>query len=327
MAHAHVQGFRRTERCDLVAIADVSHDNAEAFAAQYGRPRIYSDYEEMLSTERPDIVSICTWPHLHAPMTIAAAEAGARAVHCEKPMAPTWGEARRMHEVCVSRGVQLTFNHQRRFLQPFQTARTMVRDGAVGRVLRLEAQCGDLYDWGTHWIDMLHFYNDETPAEWVLAQIDCRAERKVFGVPLEDQGLCHVKFANGVRGTLVTGHEADIGCANRIIGESGTIEIGWDKPIFRTWLAGQTGWTAVPVSEGIHDHVAHERATADIVHCLDTGERPLLSSHNALRTTEVIFAAYESSRFRGRVDLPLQTDDSALLSMLAERSIGPGRAA
>ena len=59
-------------------------------------PQSTLDYHEMLARENLDIVSICTWPHLHAPMVIAAAEAGVRAIHCEKPMAPTWGEARRM---------------------------------------------------------------------------------------------------------------------------------------------------------------------------------------------------------------------------------------
>jgi len=322
MAHAHVTGFTKTERCDLVAIADISRENAEAFAAQYGGPRIHMDYAEMLAAEKPDIVSICTWPHLHCPMTLAAAEAGVRAIHCEKPMAPTWGEAKRMHETCIARGVQLTFNHQRRFLEPFQTAREMVRSGAIGTLRRLESQCGDLFDWGTHWLDMMFFFNEETPAEWVVGQIDARTTRKVFGVPLEQQGLCHFKFANGVRATLYTGFETDIGCANRLIGDDGIIEIGWGDPVLRMSRWDGRGTEIVPVSEGIHDSAAHARVAADIVHCLDTGDRPLLSSHNAIRSTEVIFATYESSRRRGRVDLPLDTEDSALLAMLAQGLIG-----
>ncbi len=325
MAHAHVQGFAKTGRCELEAIADIRRDNAEAFAAQYGNPAIYEDYREMLAAEKPDIVSICTWPHLHAPMTLAAAEAGVRAIHCEKPMAPTWGEARAMHEACAARGIQLTFNHQRRFLEPFQKARAMILDGAIGSLLRMEAQCADLFDWGTHWLDMLHFFNNDTPAEWVIGQIDCRADRKVFGVPLEGQGLCHLKFANGVRATLVTGHEADIGCAIRIIGTEGVIEIGWDRPVLRAWLKGSPDWAEIAVAEGIHDGVAHERVGADIVKCLDTGDRPLLSSYNAIRSTEVIFAAYESSRTRGRIELPLMTDDSALLTMIEQGLVGPNR--
>src|ERR687885_360701 len=61
--------------CDVVALADIRPENAEAFRAEHGIPdaRIYADYQQMLAEARPDIVSICTWPHLHAPMVIAAA--------------------------------------------------------------------------------------------------------------------------------------------------------------------------------------------------------------------------------------------------------------
>src|SRR5439155_9487653 len=135
------------------AVADIRRESAEAFAAQYGDPAVYVDYREMLAEVKPDVVSVATWPHLHAEMVIAAAEAGARAVHCEKPMAPTWGEARRMVEACAESGTQLTFNHQRRFLEPFQTARRLLRDGTVGDLLRIEGACGDMIDWGTHWRD------------------------------------------------------------------------------------------------------------------------------------------------------------------------------
>src|SRR3954451_9912095 len=143
-------------------------------------------------------------------MVIAAAEGGAKAIHCEKPMAPTWGEARAMARACDERRVQLTFNHQRRFLAPFQTARQLVRDGAIGDLRRIEGACGDIIDWGTHWLDMFFFYNGETPAEWVIGQIDSREDRSVFGLPLETQGLCQVKFQNDVRGVLFTGYDSDI---------------------------------------------------------------------------------------------------------------------
>jgi len=49
----------------------------------------------------------------------------------------------------------------------------------------------------------------------------------------------------------------------------------------------------------------------------------MLSGRRALRATELIFATYESSRRRGRVDLPLDIDDSPLLAMMAEQGIEP----
>ena len=71
-----------------------------------------------------------------------------RAIHCEKPMAPTWGEAKAMHKAAAQKGIQLTFNHQRRFLQPFREARRLAREGAIGRLVRLEGACDNLIDWG-----------------------------------------------------------------------------------------------------------------------------------------------------------------------------------
>ena len=62
----------------------------------------------------------------------------------------------------------------------------------------------------------------------------------------------------------------------------------------------------------------------DLVACLQSGDEPRLSGRTALPATALIFATYESSRRRGRVQLPLDSDDSALIAMLEDGQIGPG---
>ena len=82
MAHSHMHGFQQTGRVDLVAIAEIREDNARLFLDKYeSAATVYTDYREMLAREKPDLVSITTWPHLHAELTVAAAEAGVRAIH------------------------------------------------------------------------------------------------------------------------------------------------------------------------------------------------------------------------------------------------------
>ena len=325
MSHVHVHAYQKTGKCRLAAVADINRANAEAFAAQYGHPAIYTDYQEMLERERPEIVSVCTWPALHAPMVIACAGAGVKAVHCEKPMAPTWGEARRMVEACARAGTQLTFNHQRRFLAPFRVARDLVREGTIGELRRLEAACGDMIDWGTHWIDMCFFYNHDTPATWVLGQIDAREPHSIFGLSVESQGLCQFKFENGVRALLFTGHDHDIGCSNRLIGTEGVVEVHNDAPHVRLRGRGDAHWRTLDTPEGIHGNQAIDRGIADLIDAFEHRREPELSARKALRTTEVIFATYESSRRRARIDLPLTIDDSPLQAMLDAGEIGPGR--
>src|SRR5215204_2850907 len=81
MGHAHARGYAAAPDATIVALADLSQENARAFQAEHGGEQIYQDYREMLAHANLDIVSICTWPHLHAEMVIAAAEAGVKAIH------------------------------------------------------------------------------------------------------------------------------------------------------------------------------------------------------------------------------------------------------
>ncbi len=322
MSHAHARGYNASPDIELTALADIVLENAQAFAKEHGAARVYQDYHEMLEKEQLDMISICTWPHLHAPMVLDCAKSGVRAIHCEKPMATTFGDARRMVEAAEEHGVQLTFNHQRRFGAPFRKAKELLKSGAIGDLQRLEARCSNLYDWGTHWFDMMFFYNDETPVEWVLGQIDVSEARTIFGAWVESQGLSHFKFQNGVYGLLVTGFEAMPVAENRLIGSEGVIEVGGGEgQNLRIWAKGQNDWQSVPDDEGLHSYDAITHGIQDAIDALKTGREPELAARRALRATELIFATWESSRSRGRVTLPLDIEDSPLVARLTQNGI------
>ena len=317
MSNAHAAGYDASPDTKIVALADISVDNAKAFQEKWGGDNIYTDYHEMLRTEDLDFVSISTWPHLHAEMVIAAAQAGVRAIHCEKPMAPTFGECRAMVETCEKHGAQLTFNHQRRFNLPFRKAKELLDSGAIGDLVRLEATCPDLFDWGTHWFDMMCMYNDERNVEWVIGQLDVRKHRVVFGVTLEGHGLSQFQFENGVTGLLMTGTGSSGQMYNRLIGTDGTIEVTSDQDApLRMWGKGQSGWQQVEVDGAMHGMEAVRDGVLDAIDALKTGREPQLAGRRALRATELIFGTYESSRRRARVDFPLEITDSPLHAML-----------
>jgi predicted dehydrogenase len=324
MAHYHYPAFQATDRVELVALADIKDAPAQFFREKHETDaKQYRDYHEMLAKEKPDIVSITTWPHLHAEMSVAAAEAGVRVIHCEKPMAITWGDCRRMKAAADAHGAKLSFGHQRRHIRLFQAVRQAVRDGDIGDLVMVEAQCGNMYDWGTHWLDMMFFYNDETPVEWVIGQIDSRKENRVFGAFMENQGICHFKWQNGVRGLMVTGHEAKIGCVHRLIGTEGVLEVLSERK-YRRLGKGEGEWKEVEVPQG--DLNEHKLSAADIVRQLDEpGHTSLLSADCAIQSTEIIFATYLSSKLRARIDLPLTAEGNALLDLLEAGEIGPSR--
>ena len=313
---AHARGWAASEEVDLVACADPFEEPREKFAGEFGVARAYEDYREMLEKEDLSFVSVCTWIEMHHDMIVDAAKSGVKAIHAEKPMAPTWGAAKSLCQACVEHDVVIAFCHQRRFGAQFVKAKQVLKAGAIGPLYRLEGACPNLFDWGTHWFDMFFFYNDDVPAEWVMGQIDATGGREIFGVPVEGSGLSWIRYRNGVEGLLATGQTALQGCQNRLIGAEGVIEVGGKEQPLRVFSGGK--WT-VPDLEGV---VAHKDATVlsvlDLVDAVKTGREPELSGRKALAATELIFSTYESSRRRGRVALPLEVEDSALLSMLKE---------
>jgi predicted dehydrogenase len=306
MAHFHAAGYTASPDTTLVALADINLDNARAFQARHGGEHIYSDYQEMLTKEHLDIVSICTWPQYHAPMVIAAANAGVKAIHCEKPMTTSYAQALQMVEACEAHGTQLTFNHQRRFGAPFRVAHDMLKSGSIGQLQRMEGTCDNLFDWGTHWFDMFNYYNNETAVKWVIGQVDWRNGTTIFGVTLEDQGISLFTYENGVQGLLLTGYGTERRLTNRLIGSDGTIEVTLGKASIRVRGKGDADWRDVPV-DGAGENLGEvvPLGVLDMIDALKTGREPELSGRRALRATELIFATYESSRRGQRVDLPL----------------------
>ena len=321
MAYRHADGYARLDTVEMVACADLVEENARGFAGKYGFDRTYLDHREMLEAEDLDLVSICTWPNVHADLTIACCQAGVPAVHCEKPMDLTYGGSRRMLQVAHQFGTTLTFNHQRRYGKPFRNAKKLLDAGEIGDLVRMEAGVGDLYDGGTHWVDMLNYFNNETPAEWVLGQIDCRFERRAFGAPVETQGICQVKYRNGVHGLFATGEASQsLGVPFRVVGTAGVIEIASGPnpgPMLRYWKQGSPDWVAVDCEgENLHGPGYIDRAIADVVDCILTGRECELCARHAMNATEIIFGCYESSRRRARIDCPLDIDDNPIVAMI-----------
>jgi UDP-N-acetylglucosamine 3-dehydrogenase len=178
---------------------------------------------------------------------------------------------------------------------------------------------------------MMFYFNGDVPAEWVIGQIDARGGREIFGAQVEGQGLSFIRYQNGVYGLMVTGDAfmdpkleiREERCGNRLIGTEGTIEVGVSGgPSLRVRNLDSDGaWQEVDVGDAESWADVVGAAIQDTVDALRAGRVPPLSADNALRATELIFATYESSRRRGRVDLPLEIEDSPLLSLVESGEI------
>src|SRR6185295_3562358 len=83
----HVQAYQLIENVEIVAVCDVRSENVNAAVAEFPSTRGYLDWRELLEQERLDVISVVTNGPTHAPITIAAANAGVTHILCEKPFA------------------------------------------------------------------------------------------------------------------------------------------------------------------------------------------------------------------------------------------------
>ena len=329
MAYSHADAYEAVADCEIVACADIVREHAEAFAEAYELPAdgVFTDHETMLDAVDPEIVSICTPPAVHEDLVVDCVDHGVGAVHCEKPMADTWGASRRMAAAAADAETQLTFNHQRRYGRPFRRAKELLDDGAIGDLRRIELAAGNLMDYASHSIDLANYFVDETDVEWVMGQFDYRDAEEYFGVHNENQGLATWAYETGVHALAATGGERGpdlVDCHHRLVGDDGEIEIGVGFPgaddhgRHRIRRANSGEWEPIEADgETVHGPDFVERAIRDVVECYREDRPCDLRAENALQATEVIFAAYESARRRGRIDLPLEIDDHPLEALIA----------
>lgn len=328
----HARGYEAAG-AKLVAVADPIRSAAAELAADFGVPGVYDSYCELLAAERPQVVSICTPPASHLAVARAAVAAGVAAIHCEKPVATSYADVLEMQQIAEAAGVQLTVNLQRRFEPVHLFARDQLAAGTIGDVVSIEGYCPNLADWGSHIVDLLLFYLQDQPPDWVMGQVDVTLNRFVYGAFAETSSLTLIRWADGTNGLILTGREPHTAVLNRqnnlgliVQGTGGRLDARGARCLIRTF----DGQEVVFDSPFCRDVASWERgvdpaivagtadAIADLLDCLDTGRPPILRAEHAVAGAEIIFATYESSRSRRRVRLPLEPHDNALLSGLAK---------
>jgi UDP-N-acetyl-2-amino-2-deoxyglucuronate dehydrogenase len=228
IGHAHASGYLQAmPDCRLLAV-DIDADNLAAFAEKFElKPdRLFSSSDALYAAHKPDVVSICTWPGLHHAQVIEAANAGVRAVVCEKPLALDNSQIEDMLAACRQKGVHLAVAHQRRYEPVFDAARQLLKDGILGHPLCMEARVGDGWDilsWTVHWFDMADYLLDAQP-RFVTAGLSHTGQRR-YRHAVEDSSAIFIEYDTGAQGIFITGPDA-LGVAITVRGPEGHMRIG-----------------------------------------------------------------------------------------------------
>ena len=171
----HVPAIKKVKDVEIVALCDIIPERMDKFEKNFELTGVkkYEDYNEMLKAEKLDVVYVLTPNSSHAPISIAAMEAGCN-VMCEKPMAKTTAEAKAMVDCANKTGKILTIGYQNRYRQDslymkracdrgdlgeiyFARAHAVRRRGVPTWGVFLDAEKqggGPLIDIGTHALDL-----------------------------------------------------------------------------------------------------------------------------------------------------------------------------
>jgi predicted dehydrogenase len=177
---AHLPGYKRDPRCQLIAIADPLIDRAQAFAEKFGIPNVYGSHAELIAREDIDLVDVCTPSATHFELSWAALEAG-KHVLCEKPVAYDFRETLRAAALAKQNGLKTKLGFTFRYSPAMQYMKELIDQGFVGTPFIFNG-----YEQNSQWLD------PQNP----LRQVDHEADQSViqvsslegYGAPIMDLG-------------------------------------------------------------------------------------------------------------------------------------------
>ncbi|MCG6156150.1 Gfo/Idh/MocA family protein [Rubinisphaera margarita] len=152
MGRTHTNGYKRVGdffgeleyKPVLQAVCGRTEDKAKAFAEQWGYASYETDWKKLIERDDIDAIDICTPNDQHAPVAIAAAEAG-KMVLCEKPLARTTEESQPMVDAVEKAGVPNTVWYNYRRVPAVTLAKQIIDSGKLGKIFHYRANF--LQDW------------------------------------------------------------------------------------------------------------------------------------------------------------------------------------
>jgi predicted dehydrogenase len=204
-----------------VAVSDTDPERLKAAEKDFPGIQTFSGLDRMLRKSDADLIVIITPHNTHAKLALQCLNAG-RHVVCEKPFALTTQECDAMIAAAKKNGLMVSTYHNRHWDGCIMQAVKMVRSGAVGDLVRVQAHMGGwgkpgnwwrssksisggiLYDWGVHLLEYSLQLVDSA-----IVEVGGFAKSGFWSShtswkrdTIEDEGFAVIRFANGVWASL-----------------------------------------------------------------------------------------------------------------------------
>lgn len=306
------------DRVELVAVCDLDQSKVESAGKRFGVKATYTDFEAMLSAERPDFVDIVTTAPSHLALMRICAKAKVPAI-VQKPIAPDWQSATALVDVMQSAGQTMMVHENFRFQSVFRRTREILREGAIGDLVfgRFASRSGiDIYagqpylaeverlvilDLGIHVLDIARTFMGE------VKSVYCQTQSVRPDIAGEDMATIMLAHESGATSIVEVSYASKSSpdpfpqTLGVIEGRTGSIRLEDRYQIAVT--TGQEAWreTAAPEPGAWRDEpwiLAQESVLAAQRHWLDqldAGLPPETDGTDNLKTFALVEAAYLSA--------------------------------
>ncbi|GIP41037.1 dehydrogenase [Paenibacillus sp. J31TS4] len=303
-AFSYLRGLLELPNVTVTGIADEVRDRVAGVVEKHGLA-YYEDYRELLKTDI-DAVVICSENVHHAQQTIDSANAG-KHVLCEKPLGISTEEMQRMIDVCREKGVQLMTAFPCRYITAVLDAKAAIERGEIGEILAIKGTNrgtmpgswfiepelsggGAVLDHTVHVMDLMNWFLDSP-----VAEVYAEAGTFFHDIKVDDSGMVHVKFENGVIAALDTSWSrpkmfptwGDV--TMEIVGTKGVVSID----SFNQKNEVFSNLAAKPTYSGWGDSM-DGRLVEGFVNAIANGTPVPITGEDGLKSAQVALAAYES---------------------------------
>ncbi|ARK31222.1 Gfo/Idh/MocA family protein [Halalkalibacter krulwichiae] len=320
--HRHLPEYANNNNVEIIAVCDIVKERVSEIAKEY-QAIAYTDYEELLANPEVDAVSVCTPNYLHAPISIAALQAG-KHVLCEKPMATSIKDAEQMIEAAKESNKKLMIAHNQRFVPSHQKARQLIEKGEVGKIYSFrtafghggpegwsadgvnswffkkeQAYIGALGDLGVHKTDLLRFILGEEFTD-VGAFVETSSKENA---DVDDTAVCVLKTESGIIGTLAASwsYVSKEDNSTIIYGENAILRLE-DDPVNSLVVQYKNGEVVKYELGGIQTNDAGGQTNTQVidqfVSALIENTEPVVNGEEGYKSLKVVLAALQSSETR-----------------------------
>jgi predicted dehydrogenase len=306
-------------RVELLTVADIDEARARKLAADFKAPSWTTGYQDLLANEQIDAVSNCLPHHLHAPVTIEAANAG-KHILVEKPLATTLDEADAMIAAADSAGVTLMVAENVRFDATNQRVAQLVQEGRLGDIFLVrisrEHQMHDylrqrpwflsdpaggiMYSGGIHDYELLRMVAGEIEHVYGLISPSTLPEMQA-----DDNSVAVARLQNGASAVIVESFSLktpETGVFGSIHGSAGSLWFHGDT--IRLYTADSDNQPELVQEEVVPQQDTFIAEMSHFLEAIETpGMEPITSGREERKPLAAVVATYRSFETGRRVYL------------------------